>query len=64
MLRDALRETYPYFLGGVAEQPNADLVVVDKYSGAPATRVALADARALDRAIELAAAASGASCAR
>lgn len=60
MLRDALRETYPYFLGGVAEQPNADLVVVDKYSGSPATRVALADARALDRAIELAAAASGA----
>ena len=55
-----LRERYPYYLGGAAQQPNADLVVVDKYSGAVATRVALADARALDQAIGMAAAASGA----
>ncbi|MBK9756413.1 MAG: aldehyde dehydrogenase family protein [Nannocystis sp.] len=55
-----LRERYPYYLGGAAQQPNADLVVVDKYSGAVATRVALADAHALDQAIGMAAAASGA----
>jgi acyl-CoA reductase-like NAD-dependent aldehyde dehydrogenase len=53
-----LRPRYPYYLGGVAEQPNADLVVHDKYSGAEATRVALADARAIDRAIGMAAAAA------
>ncbi len=53
-----LRPKYPYYLGGVAEQPNADLVVYDKHSGAEATRVALADAGAIDRAIELAAAAA------
>jgi len=53
-----LRPKYPYYLGGVAEQPNADLVVHDKYSGAEATRVALADARAIDRAIGMAAAAA------
>jgi len=53
-----LRPKYPYYLGGVAEQPNADLVVHDKYSGAEATRVALADARAIDRAIRMAAAAA------
>lgn len=55
-----LRPEYPYYLGGVAEQPNADLVVHDKYSGAAATRVALADAAAIDRAIGLAAGAAGA----
>ena len=53
-----LRPKYPYYLGGAAEQPNADLVVHDKYSGAEATRVALADARAIDRAIGMAAAAA------
>jgi len=53
-----LRPKYPYYLGGVAEQPNADLVVHDKYSGAEATRVALAGARAIDRAIGMAAAAA------
>jgi acyl-CoA reductase-like NAD-dependent aldehyde dehydrogenase len=50
-----LRPEYPYYLGGVAQQPNADLVVYDKYSGAIATRVALADPTAIDRAIALAA---------
>lgn len=49
-----LRRSYPYYLGGVAEQPNEDLAVHDKYTGEVATRVALADARAIDRAIGLA----------
>ena len=53
-----LRPEYPYYLGGAARQPNVDLVVYDKYSGAEATRVALADAAAIDRAIELAAGAA------
>ena len=53
-----LRPEYPYYLGGVAGQPNADLVVYDKFSGAEATRVALADTQAIDRAIELAAGAA------
>jgi acyl-CoA reductase-like NAD-dependent aldehyde dehydrogenase len=55
-----LRDSYPYYLGGVAERPNQDLAVHDKYSGKVATRVALADAKAIDRAIELAAGATGA----
>ncbi len=50
-----LRAKYPYYLGGEALQPNADLVVRDKASGAEATRVAQADAAAIDRAISLAA---------
>lgn len=55
-----LRPSYPYYLGGVAERPNEDLAVHDKFSGEVATRVALADAKAIDRAIEMAAAATGA----
>ena len=55
-----LRPSYPYYLGGVAESPNQDLAVHDKFSGEVATRVALADAKTIDRAIELAAAATGA----
>ena len=46
-----LAETYPYYLANRAQAPNADLVVTDKYTGEPATRVALADAAAIDRAI-------------
>jgi acyl-CoA reductase-like NAD-dependent aldehyde dehydrogenase len=53
-----LRERYPYFLGNQAVFANADLPVVDKYTGAVATRVALADRAAIDRAIGLAAAAA------
>ena len=49
-----MRETYPYYLGGRAETPNADLEVTDKYRGEVATRVALADEAAIDRAIGLA----------
>jgi acyl-CoA reductase-like NAD-dependent aldehyde dehydrogenase len=46
-----LRERYPYYLANQPEQPNADLEVTDKYSGEVATRVALADDAAIDRAV-------------
>ncbi len=46
-----LRQSYPYYLANQAEPPNPDLVVTDKYTGEVATRVALADAAAIDRAI-------------
>lgn len=49
-----LKETYPYYLGNRPETPNTDLDVIDKYSGEVATRVALADEKAIDRAIGLA----------
>jgi acyl-CoA reductase-like NAD-dependent aldehyde dehydrogenase len=50
-----LKEPYPYYLANRAEQPNADLEVTNKYTGKVATRVAMADAAALDRAIAAAA---------
>ena len=53
-----LTSTYPYYLGSVPTAPNHDLVVTDKYTGDIATRVALADANAIDRAIVLATAAA------
>jgi acyl-CoA reductase-like NAD-dependent aldehyde dehydrogenase len=53
-----LRETYPYYLANQPESPNADLEVTDKYSGKTATRVALADAAAIDRGIAAAASAA------
>jgi len=37
-----MRETYPYYLANKPTAPNADLEVVDKYTGEVATRVALA----------------------
>jgi acyl-CoA reductase-like NAD-dependent aldehyde dehydrogenase len=46
-----LKSSYPYYLANEAETPNQDLAVLDKYSGEVATRVALADAAAIDRAI-------------
>ncbi len=46
-----LQESYPYFLANTPVSPNQDLVVYDKYSGEVATRVALADAEAIDQAI-------------
>ena len=46
-----LRESYPYYVANKAEQPNTDLVVTDKFTGEAATRVALADPAAIDRAI-------------
>ncbi len=47
-----LRDRYPFYVANVAESPNADLEVTDKYTGAVATRVALADAVTIDRAID------------
>jgi len=46
-----LAATYPYYLANEPEAPNHDLEVLDKYSGEVATRVALADDAAIDRAI-------------
>ena len=48
-----LREKYPYFLANEAVYANEDLVVSDKYTNQPATRVALADAKAIDQGIEI-----------
>ena len=50
----ALAESYPFYVANQPEAPNQDLEVVDKYSGEVATRVALADDAAIDRAIALA----------
>lgn len=49
-----LKEIYPLYLANEAQQPNTDLVVTDKFTGKPATRVALADARTIDAGIEAA----------
>jgi len=46
-----LKKSYPYYLANRAQSPNADLVVTDKYTGEPATKVAMADAAAIDQAI-------------
>ncbi|MGH8162968.1 MAG: aldehyde dehydrogenase family protein [Rhodanobacteraceae bacterium] len=46
-----LQSRYPYYLANKAVQPNADLPVLDKYSGKVATRVALADAKTIEKAI-------------
>jgi acyl-CoA reductase-like NAD-dependent aldehyde dehydrogenase len=54
-----LLDRYPYYLGNEAVFANADLAVADKYTGTTATRVALADRTAIDRAIGLAADAAG-----
>lgn len=46
-----LKKAYPYYLANEAVYANEDLAVVDKYSGEVATRVALADAAAIEAAI-------------
>jgi len=46
-----LKAHYPYFLANKAAEPNHSLDVLDKYSGKLATRVALADAKTIDKAI-------------
>ncbi|HEY4295929.1 MAG TPA: aldehyde dehydrogenase family protein, partial [Paraburkholderia sp.] len=46
-----LKPTYPYYLANVAVAANTDLEVTDKFSGEVATRVAMADASAIDKAI-------------
>lgn len=46
-----LKESYPYYLANRAVAANTALEVTDKYTGKVATRVALADAKAIDAAI-------------
>ena len=46
-----LAKSYPYYLANEPIAANADLAVTDKYTGEVATRVAMADARAIDAAI-------------
>lgn len=46
-----MKKNYPYYLANQPEQPNTDLAVTDKFTGEIATRVALADARAIERGI-------------
>ncbi|MEQ9454321.1 MAG: aldehyde dehydrogenase family protein [Phycisphaeraceae bacterium] len=46
-----LEKSYPFYLANKPESPNADLVVTDKYTGEPATRVAMASPEDIDRAI-------------
>jgi len=50
-----LNDQYPYYLANQPRQANAELAVIDKYTGEVATRVAQADAAALDEAIARAA---------
>ncbi|TVQ57801.1 MAG: aldehyde dehydrogenase family protein [Rhodobacteraceae bacterium] len=52
-----LAPRYPYWLASEPVFANEDLAVVDKYSGETATRVAMADAAAIDAAIAAAEAA-------
>ncbi len=49
-----LKPTYPYYLANAPEAPNASLEVTDKFTGEVATRVALADRDAIERAIDAA----------
>ena len=53
-----LKPEYPYYLANKAVQANTDLEVTDKYTGKVATRVALADAKAIDAGIGAAVAAT------
>src|SRR6185312_3215033 len=46
-----LRKTYTYYLANLPQQPNTDLAVLEKYSGKLATRVAVPDAKAVEKAI-------------
>jgi acyl-CoA reductase-like NAD-dependent aldehyde dehydrogenase len=50
-----LAKNYPYYLANKAVRPNGALEVRDKYSSEVAARVALADAKTIDRAITAAA---------
>ena len=46
-----VQASYPFYLANEPRTPNQDLEVVDKYSGKVVSRVALADAKAIDEAI-------------
>ena len=50
-----LKASYPYYLANQASYANTDLVVTNKFTGEPATRVAQADAKAIEQAIAAAA---------
>lgn len=52
-----LKQQYPFYLANQAEQPNTDLAVIDKYTGEVATKVAMASAADIERAIAAAEAA-------
>ncbi|MFL5349240.1 MAG: aldehyde dehydrogenase family protein [Hyalangium sp.] len=54
-----LADRYPYYLANRPQQPNTDLAVTDKYSGEVVTRVAIADAAAVEEAIAAAVRATG-----
>jgi acyl-CoA reductase-like NAD-dependent aldehyde dehydrogenase len=47
-----LKESYPYYLANKAVYDNTDLEVTDKYSGEVVTRVAMADANAIQEAFD------------
>ena len=49
-----LKPSYPYYLAGKPVAANEDLEVTDKFTGEVATRVAVADSKAIDAAIEAA----------
>ena len=46
-----LKKTYPYYLANKPVATNTDLEVFDKYTGKRVTRVAVADAKAVGKAI-------------
>lgn len=54
-----LKPVYPLYLANVAQQPNTDLAVTDKFTGEIATRVALADGATIAAGIAAAHAAEG-----
>ncbi|MEK7484206.1 MAG: aldehyde dehydrogenase family protein, partial [Planctomycetota bacterium] len=49
-----LAKSYPYYLANKPQLPNTDLPVFDKFTGTLATKVAMADAKAIDLAISAA----------
>ena len=55
----SLKAVYPLYLANEPLTPNHDLEVMDKYTGEVATRVAMADAATIDRAIGAAVEATG-----
>ncbi len=54
-----LKDRYPYYLANEPKTPNTDLEVTDKYSGEVVTRVAQADADAIEEAVAAAVEAVG-----
>jgi len=53
-----MQSSYPYYLANEPHSPNRDLAVIDKFTGDEATRVAMADAAAIDAGIAAATAAA------